>query len=296
MPIMVNSDQTVSSPTIRCRQITDADLAGLAELLKRGFGTRRTLRFWHRALARLKARATPADTPRYGYLLENDGRLVGAILLIFAATPGEGGIRANVSSWYVDPAFRSYAPLLVSQALKRKDVTFLNISAVRHTWPILDAQGYRRYSNGIFVALAALQRAGADRARLLAGTARPDAPFEPFERDLLREHAACGCVSLWCETPARAFPFVFRPRRVKSVIPCAQLIYCRDVADFVRFAGQIGRHLALRGRPFVVVDANGPIAGLRGRYFDDTMPKYYRGPVRPRLGDLADTEAALFGV
>jgi hypothetical protein len=293
---MVNIDQTVSSPTIRCRQIADADLPALAELLKRGFGTRRSLRFWHRALARLKARAIPANAPRYGYVLESDGRLVGAILLIFAATPGDGAIRANVSSWYVDPAFRSYAPLLVSQALKRKDVTYVNSAAVRHTWPILDAQGYRRYSNGIFVALAALQRAGADRARLLAGAVRPDAPFEPFERDLLREHAAYGCVSLWCETPERAFPFVFRPRRVKSVIPCAQLIYCRDVADFVRFAGQIGRFLAWRGRPFVVIDANGPIAGLHGKYFDDTMPKYFRGPARPRLGDLADTEAALFGV
>jgi hypothetical protein len=293
---MVNGDQTVSPPTTRCRQIADADLPGLAELFKRGFGTRRALRWGHRAWARLTARATPPDTPRYGYALESDGRLVGAILLIFAATPGDGAIRANVSSWYVDPAFRGYAPLLVSQALKRKDVTYLNISAVRHTWPILDAQGYHRYSNGIFVTLAALQRAGADRARLLAGAARPDAPFEPFERDLLREHAAYGCISLWCETAERAFPFVFRPRRVKGIIPCAQLIYCRDVADVVRFAGQIGRFLALRGRPFVVIDANGPIAGLPGRYFDDTMPKYYRGPARPRLGDLAGTETALFGV
>ena len=293
---MVNSDQTVSSPTIRCRQIADADLAGVAALLKRGFGTRRTLGFWRRALTRLRARATPADMPRYGYLLENDGRPVGAILLIFAPTPGDGAIRANVSSWYVEPAFRSYAPLLVSQALKRKSVTYMNISAVRHTWPILDAQGYRRYSNGIFVAFTALQGAGRDRPRLLDAAAHPQAPFEPFERDLLREHAAYGCVSFWCETPERAFPFVFRPRRVKAVIPCAQLIYCRDVADVARFAGPIGRFLALRGRPFVVIDANGPIAGLTGRYLDQTMPKYYRGPARPRLGDLAYTEAALFGV
>ena len=293
---MVNSDQTVSSPTIRCRQIADADLPGVAALLKRGFGTRRTLGFWRHALARLQARATPADMPRYGYLLESDGRPVGAILLIFAATPANGAIRANVSSWYVEPAFRSYAPLLVSQALKRKSVTYMNISAVRHTWPILDAQGYHRYSNGIFVAFAALQGAGRDRPRLLDATAHPEAPFEPFERDLLREHAAYGCVSFWCETPERAFPFVFRPRRVKAVIPCAQLIYCRDVADVARFAGPIGRFLALRGRPFVVIDANGPIAGLTGRYLDQTMPKYYRGPALPRLGDLAYTEAALFGV
>ncbi len=89
---------------------------------------------------------------------------------------------------------------------------------------------------------------------------------------------------------------MFRPRFVKGVIPCAQLIYCRDIGNIARFAGPIGRFLALRGRPFVVIDANGPIAGLIGKYFDETMPKYYRGPAQPRLGDLAYTEAALFGV
>ena len=68
------------------------------------------------------------------------------------------------------------------------------------------------------------------------------------------------------------------------------------MADVARFAGPIGRYLALRGRPFVIIDANGPIPGLIGKYFDDTMPKYFRGPARPRLGDLAYTEAALFGV
>ena len=83
---------------------------------------------------------------------------------------------------------------------------------------------------------------------------------------------------------------------VKSVIPCAQLIYCREVAEVVRFAGPLGRFLAWRGWPFVVIDADGPIDGLVGRYFDGTMPKFVRGPASPRLGDLAHTETALFGM
>src|SRR5207237_6050031 len=141
-----------------------------------------------RALACLQAREVPAEMPRYGYLLENDGVAVGAILLIFATAPDRDAVRANVSSWYVEPAFRSYAPLLVSQALKLKQVTYLNVSAARHTWPILEAQGYRRYSNGVFVALPALERSAAGDVRLLAADRRPDAPHEPFERDLLIEH------------------------------------------------------------------------------------------------------------
>src|SRR5262249_31667396 len=157
-----------------------------------------------------------------------------------------------------------------------KQVTYLNISAAPHTWPILEAQGYRRYSGGVFVALPALQRSEAGEMRLLAAHLQPEAPYERFERDLLAEHAGHRCIGFWCETRDRAHPFVFRPRIVKTVIPCAQLIYCRDVADVVRFAAPIGRFLALRGWPLVVIDANGPVAGLRGRYFDNTMPKFFR--------------------
>jgi hypothetical protein len=292
---MVNAAQVNAAPKIRCRQVADGDLDALADLLKRGFGARRTHAFWRHVLAGLKARAVPDGMPRYGYLLENAGVPVGAILLMFAASPGGEAPRANVSSWYVEPAFRSYAPLLVAQALKLKQVTYLNVSAVPHTWPILEAQGYQRYSNGVFVAFPAVQRAH-DDVRLLAADQEPDAPHEPFERDLLVEHAGYGCISFWGVMRERAHPFVFRPRIVKSVVPCAQLIYCRDVADVVRFAGPIGRFLARRGRPFVVIDANGPIEGLIGRYFDNTMPKFFRGPVRPRLGDLAFTETALFGM
>jgi hypothetical protein len=35
---------------------------------------------------------------------------------------------------------------------------------------------------------------------------------------------------------------------------------------------------------------------LVGKYFGGKMPRYFRGPNRPRLGDLAYTEAAMFGV
>jgi hypothetical protein len=293
---MVNAGESIASPRIRCRQIADRDLDGLADLFKRGFGARRTRSFWRHVLECLRTRPVPPDMPRYGYLLDNDGAAVGAILLIFAPIPGGDAIRANVSSWYVEPAFRGYAPLLVSQALKLKQITYLNISAVPHTWPILEAQGYQRYTNGIFAALPALRRTTDRGVRLVPANREPGAPFAPFERELLAAHAGYGCVSFWCATPERAVPFVFRPRIVKSVIPCAQLIYCADVADVARFAGPIGRHLALRGLPFIVIDANGPIAGLAGRYLDGTMPKFFRGPVRPRLGDLAFTETALFGM
>jgi hypothetical protein len=293
---MLDSPKTL--PRVRFRQIADSDVNDVVELLTRGFAPRRPRVFWQSAMARLVAHATPPGAPRYGYMLDDGSGPVGVILMVSSTIQASDGsrVRGNVSSWYVEPAFRGYAPLLVSQALKLKQVTYLNISAAPHTWPILEAQGYRRYSSGVYVTMPALQRSNAGDMRLLAADQPLDAPHEPFERDLMIAHAGYGCISLWCETRERAHPFVFRPRIVKSIIPCAQLIYCRDVADVVRFAGPIGRFLALRGCPFVVIDANGPIEGLFGRYLDRTMPKFFRGPVEPRLGDLAYTETALFGM
>ena len=71
--------------------------------------------------------------------------------------------------------------------------------------------------------------------------------------------AASACGARPPDAPIRSYS---GPALVKRAIPCAQLIYCRDVGEFVRFAGPIGRNLARRGKPFVIIDSNGAIPGL----------------------------------
>jgi hypothetical protein len=285
-------------PEIRCHQIGDADIPAITALLARGFPNR-GLQFWQQALQRLSGHEPPPGLPKYGYLLETNGLPVGALLMI-CSTMRDGGqtvTRCNLSSWYVDPAYRTYGSLLVSQALRHKDVTYLNVSAAPHTWPIIEAQGFSRYCDGIFVAMPALQGLfnGAG-TKIFDAAHKPSAAFDPADQEILLRHVEHGCISLWCETADRAYPFVFRPRMVKGAVPCAQMLYCRDVADFVRFAGPIGRYLAWRGKPFVIVDSNGAVPGLFGVFFRGSMIKYFKGPQRPRLGDLAYTEYAILGV
>jgi hypothetical protein len=294
---MINA---VNAPltTVRCRRIAAPDLDAVADLLARGFPTRGRA-FWVRALELLRAHPTPPGLPEYGYLLESGGAPVGAILLIFSAPPNgvEGTIRGNVSSWYVEPAFRGYAALLVAQALKQTGVTYVNVTPIKHTWPILAAQGYARYCNGTFLAVPALKfSSGGARVEPVDAEADPGAPFAPFERTLLLDHAGYGCIGCWAVTPARAHPFVFRPFAVKGIEVAAQLIYCRSVDDFVRFAGPLGRFLLARGKPLVVLDADGPVAGLAGKFLAGKRPRFFKGPERPRCGDLAYTEIAMFGV
>lgn len=288
----------VASAAIRCRQIADADVPAIVALLARGFPAR-SHAFWQQALQQLAKRRPPPGLPQYGYLLASDGEPVGAILLICSTMRvGDGfAARCNLSSWYVEPAFRSYAPLLVSRALAHKNVTYLNVSPAPHTTPIIEAQGFARYCDGLFVAVPILKNLfGGERVQVIEAHERIPVEVDPFEREILRQHAELGCISLWCVSAGRTYPFVFRPRTVKKFVPCARLIYCRDIGDFVRFAGPIGRYLARRGRPLVIVDANGRIPGLAGVFRGGRMPKYFKGGERPRLGDLAYTEFAVLGV
>ena len=284
------------APQIRCREINETDIAGMVDLLTNGFHARRQ-EFWACALGRLTEHPTPSGFPKYGYLLECNGVPVGVILLIFSTVidNSEPKIRCSVSSWYIAPAFRGYAPMLISRALKFKELTYLNITPDPRTYPILEAQGYVRYCAGSFIAIPALSsRPDKTQISLIAPSTLAVEGLQSWEVDLLRRHAGYGCLSLTCRSADRVYPFVFLTYHRFGAVPWAYLAYCRHVDDFVRFAQPLGIFLARHRIMLVELDSNGPINDLVGRYFEGAS-KYFKGPDRPRLGDIAYSERVMFG-
>ncbi|MGJ4969438.1 acyl-CoA acyltransferase [Bradyrhizobium sp. HKCCYLRH1073] len=279
---------------VRIREIGAADLPAVAALLTRGFAFRSEA-YWLRGLERHAARPRPAGYPAFGYCLDQAGVPVGVILLLFSELHigGEPIVRANVSSWYVEPAFRAFSSMLVRAATRDKTVTYFNITPAPHTWPQVEAQGFSVYCKGQVYAALALSRPRSD-VRIEEFSEDDVHGLSPDEADLLRQHAQWGCLSLVAREADAAYPFVFQKHRVMNALPVYRLLYCRDVADLVRLAGKIGWLLLRRGGLLVRLDANGPIAGLAGWYSDKRGRKYAKGPHPPHLGDLAFTEAALF--
>ena len=198
------------------------------------------------------------------------------------------------------PEFRGFAQLLVSVALRNKDLTYLNISPAPHTWQIVESQGYTQYCAGVFFAFATLARPVSSTRIVQVSADGNAADIEALaEYDMLREHASYGCISLVCRSGGNLYPFIFRPFRIRSGrvwTPAVLAIHCRDQAELVKFAGNLGRFLALRAMPIIIMDANGPVAELPGFYSARRGRKYYRGSYHPRLCDLADTEFAIFGL
>jgi hypothetical protein len=291
----------VTAQKLRCREISAADLDSVAELLTRGFHGR-SRDYWMQGLLRQASRDVPDGYPRFGYMLDLDGRAVGVLLLLYTARSDGGApaIQCNLSSWYVDPAFRNYAPMLTKIAQRHNEVTYLNISPATWTWPIIEAQGFSSYCSGLFFSLPVLSRTapGMTVEAISPDTRVIDGLSDP-EVELLARHARYGCLSLVCRASGAApIPFILLPMRIRRgwiAPPAMQLIYCRDIAEFVACAGSIGRTLLRLGKISVVLDANGPVAGLTGIFSRARGRKYFKGPHRPRLADLTDTELVLYG-
>jgi len=110
------------SSQIHFRQITDADIGPVADLLAQGF-RRSTAQNFVNIFARLAEHPTPEGFAKYGYLMLSEGAPIGAIVVVSSMLRRHGvaTIRCNLSSWYVPPD--PFASLFISRILRNKDVT-----------------------------------------------------------------------------------------------------------------------------------------------------------------------------
>lgn len=292
-PAVRKLDMPISHSAVRIREITRADFLAIAELLSEGFPNRSEA-YWLKGFARQAGRPRLQGYPVHGYLLECKGAPVGAILMFFSVVPAAEGpiVRCNVSSWYVRPDYRIFGSLLITAATKDKNVTYFNTTPAPHTWSTVEAQGFSVYCKGQMYVLPALNSPvkGARVEEFDSTTTAPNVPA----RDILAQHSAFGCLSVIVQCDGQAYPFIFQKHHVKNLIPVYRLIYCRDIEEFVRFAGTLGRFLLRRGSPWVRMDANSPVSELVGFFTQKLGRKYAKGPNPPKLGDLAFSEATFF--
>lgn len=287
------------SKGVSCRQIGVDDLPAIVDLLSKGFPDR-SRSYWVQGLRRLAAHTPPAGVPKFGYILVSESLPVGALLVIYSnCADGEANaIRCNVSSWFVLPEFRAYAPLLSLRATKTNAATHINVWPAEHTLSTIEAQGFSKATGGLVAGVPALSRT--------ANNVHISATAEEWQRSkfisdrelrLLADHEKFGCVCLWCETSSGGHPFVFRKRLSGSLrLPGAMLIYANCLDDLEEFGGPVGRFLAVRGMPFVLAGSDRPLKWLLSRHFKEKLHIYFKGSNRPRGSDLSYTEVAMFGL
>jgi len=285
-------------PDFDIREIQDDDRDAVVGLLCEGFPTRSPA-YWRTGLDRLAGRERPPTTEKYGYALTDGDELHGAVLTIPSAHEGADGpmVLVNVSSWCARPTFRGPpAKELFRRASSRDDISYTDLSAEVHTIKTITGFGFEEWTAGQMLAVGVHRRGASGKAdRVLTPAEAERAGLAPDECAVLADHERLGCLALCLETDGRLIPMVFVRRRIKGLLPCAQLIYCRDLTDLVDHGRQIWAWLTRRGFPLLLVDASAPVPGLTGRYVAGRSAKYVRGP-RPGMAvDHTYSEMVLLG-
>lgn len=281
--------------TVKIRQILESDAGEVVKLLAEGFRSRPTA-YWARAFQMLVLQEAPLGQAQIGFLMQEAAEIVG-ILLIIWTPPGvleKGQMRANLSSWYVRPAFRSFAAMLLAKACRHAGVTYLNVSAAAHTIQICEALGFKKYVAGQSVSVPLLSQGENVNRVFRFGTEADRLPV--VARRIVADHVAMGCLGLVGEIGDVQVPFLFVKRRIRGWIPAWQLIYCQGLGEFEACARPLGWYFLRQGSLFVICDANDKFQSMPSVFYADKIPKYYKGPDLPNACDLSFTEIPLFGI
>jgi hypothetical protein len=260
------------------RQLEHSDLSETARILAEGF-PRHSLECWQARLRTLAQRDPAPGTPFFGYGLYVDGlQGVGLTIGSLHGPPEARQTIVNGSSWTVRPAHRGAAALeLYRRSMSGKGMTFSDLSSGANTRKMIKICGFTEYTAGTVIAVG-VARARGPKRRIVPLSDAERSGLSPERAEMMRYHEARGCLTFCVDTNGRLAPFMFFARSMKSGLRVAQLIYCERLRDLIDNSLAITVEALKRGCAALLVDASGPIEGLKGRYFPSLEPKYYKGP------------------
>lgn len=233
--------------TTSIEPISDDSLDDVCRLLTDGFGPGRTFDQWKRGFVG----SWCPDRPNNGFQLRVDGKLVGALGAIYSVQTVNGKPErfCNMTSWYVDPAYRRYSLALLSRLTSQAGYHITNFTALPEVAKILAVVGFQVLP-GRVIAVANLPLPSVMWRRWQLHTRQPDIEriLTDHRRTVARDHATCpGIHQLVVGSPRRGYCHVLYRHGVCRSLPSAVI---HDISDEPLFAESFPRmamHFLRRG-------------------------------------------------
>lgn len=268
------------------------------QLLATGFPNR-SHDYWAAALSAIdcfggnRAAQVPA-----GYLWMDRSNPTGVMLTpasMRSQSDGTAQRIVNLASWYVEPAARWKAPLMLRSVMQQHEAVYTDLSPTEPVQKMLTAFGFKQVTRGVSLNLLAVEAiTGRTSSRVQDLGAVPAGAIKRETRDLLLQHRPFNCAAAAFKDGDSWCAMLFKLRRVRGV-PAAVLAYCESNAAFYRNLGHIARYLLRKGRLVLVVDV--PLtSNATGFLQTEKHTKFVRGTVTADVTDHAGSELVLFGV
>lgn len=276
--------------------VTLSDLDRATDLLAEGFPGR-TRAFWRTSLSRLvQAGGNAAADHPFGFFMMEKDEPVGIALTPASLRPRPEGAPlrvVNVSSWYVRPAHRWRAALMLRKIVADPGSIYTDLTPTADVRTMIATFGFKAINLGVVMHLLpalALRRG-------LPATVSEWQPGEPLpERsppaELVESHRALGCLPLIVEGRAGRTLLVLRPKRVRR-LPATQAVYVGSHAALEPHLPTLARHLLGRGLLVAQIDCRSE-AGTRNLGFRHNGLWFAKGSLFEDCTDHLGTELSLF--
>ncbi|WP_231751090.1 hypothetical protein [Mycobacterium sp. NAZ190054] len=234
---------------IEVKPITDADVWAVAEFLHTEFvqlGLRRARAAaeWYRAMSP----PWNVEQPNHGYLMRQNGRVIGAYLALYSERMIDGIPRhiCNLGVWCVAEQHRAAGLRMLRKLLRQREYTFTDLTPNPHVVKLNTRLG--------FTAL--------DTETVLT----PNLPWPPWRRGvrivdtpgeiapllsggnlrIYRDHAATPAHHVVLTAAGRSCYVIFRRDRHKGLPVFASILYVSDHDLYRQWSRHLSRYLLLR--------------------------------------------------
>jgi hypothetical protein len=282
------------------RPITESFLEEAVKMLARGFPYR-PIQFWKDGVSRLRQFRSPHQAWPYGYFLQVDGADVGIILTIASErTLPEGGLQTvvNLSSWYVEPAYRGLAPFMLRRVLKNSDpvTIFTDLTPTPAVIRINEALGFRCWNEGCMIlGLPWFGFALRSKGTVLPLHKLPSGALNDSVRQMMEDHAGMGAVVGILLDQSATLPLIFYRTRWKG-LPAVCLAYADNRAQVLSSLSAVARFLISEGHVLLRIDGNQVDCPRCAPFFRARGRRFLRGRLDQKRIDYAYSEHVLLHV
>ncbi|CUX19738.1 hypothetical protein AGR13a_Cc210027 [Agrobacterium genomosp. 13 str. CFBP 6927] len=271
--------------------IDNGNRVAAVALLTKGFPEKGEA-FWSRGLSFISAHHERRDLGAIGQLLMKGDDAVGVLLTIRSRLPDTGQIIVNLSSWYVEPSSRWFAPRMLQMASSSEEETFTDFTPSPEACKLNERLGFSTVTDYTLFYPLLPKAIGPARARLHPLADVPPGALSAAMRDTLEDHARFGCIVAVLEADQIHHPLVFLKTTTKR-LPSARLIYCEDRQLAQRHISAIARHLLRRGRLAMTMAASDEERDAGGFAVLKSAPIQVKGAWNPRFINETYSELVL---
>jgi hypothetical protein len=227
--------------------IGNKDIDRVGEFLHENLDSRISAMDWSQAVQP----PWPADSPNHGFMLHDEGRIVGAYLAFYSerTIAGRNEQFCNLAAWCVMPKYRLHSLKLLSALLGQPGFHFTDLSPSGNVVPINERLGFRHLDTVAALMPNLPWPTWPGRYRISSEPAVIESVLAGPQLKIYRDHRhARAARHLVMIHRGEQCYVIFRRDRRRDLPLFASVLYVSNRSLFLTMAGVFGRHLLLRHR------------------------------------------------